>query len=302
MSECPLVSVAVVTYNSSKFVLETLESIKNQSYQNIELIVSDDCSTDSTVQICKEWIEKNKERFVRSVIIESPVNTGVSANGNRAEDACEGKWVKSIAGDDILVEDCIDSFIRYVSSHPNAKMVFGRVQAFGASEEKNSYFTDKIFKYDFFSLPIDEQLSVLTLQGNCLPAVAFFYNLVFARENNIRNDEQVPMLEDWPKWINILRKGITLDFLNKVVVRYRLHENALSTSGRSEKFRKSLELMFVKYQYKSQYKHKPSNYLRRKYIYARHFSNEKDAFWSIVWGLGVLWDKIRGRQTINNFF
>ena len=83
MNNQPLVSVPVITYNSSKFVLETLESIKAQTYQNIELIISDDCSTDNTVELCQKWVEENKERFVRTQIITSDLNTGVSANGYR---------------------------------------------------------------------------------------------------------------------------------------------------------------------------------------------------------------------------
>ncbi|MDR0890977.1 MAG: glycosyltransferase [Endomicrobium sp.] len=55
MENNPLVSVCVITYNSSKYVLETLESIKTQTYQNIELIVSDDCSTDDTVEVCENY-------------------------------------------------------------------------------------------------------------------------------------------------------------------------------------------------------------------------------------------------------
>ena len=72
----PLVSIIVITYNSSKYVLETLESAKAQTYQNIELIVTDDCSNDNTVEICRKWIEENKERFqerswyLRSIIQE----------------------------------------------------------------------------------------------------------------------------------------------------------------------------------------------------------------------------------------
>ena len=56
----PLVSINVITYNSSKFVLETLESAKAQTYQNIELIVSDDCSTDNTVEICNLILIKQR--------------------------------------------------------------------------------------------------------------------------------------------------------------------------------------------------------------------------------------------------
>mgnify|MGYP000958323009 FL=1 len=61
----PLVSIIVVTYNSSLFVRETLESAKRQSYNNIELIITDDASTDDTVKVCREWIANNKNRFVR---------------------------------------------------------------------------------------------------------------------------------------------------------------------------------------------------------------------------------------------
>ena len=70
----PLVSVSVITYNSSKTVLETLESVKTQTYPNIELIISDDCSPDNTVEVCREWIEQNKERFVRIEILAAEVS------------------------------------------------------------------------------------------------------------------------------------------------------------------------------------------------------------------------------------
>jgi len=79
----PLVSIIVITYNSAKFVLETLESAKAQTYQNIELIISDDGSTDNTVQICREWLKNNKESFVNTELITVEKNTGIPANCNR---------------------------------------------------------------------------------------------------------------------------------------------------------------------------------------------------------------------------
>ena len=102
----PLVSIIVITYNSSKYVLETLESAKAQTYQNIELIVSDDCSTDNTVEICHNWIEQNKERFVRTELITVEKNTGIAPNCNRGVKAAKGEWVKLIAGDDVLHQNC----------------------------------------------------------------------------------------------------------------------------------------------------------------------------------------------------
>ena len=68
MIEQPLVSIIVITYNSSKYVLETLESAKAQTYQNIELIVSDDCSTDNTVEICQNGSKTKNDLFVMKLI------------------------------------------------------------------------------------------------------------------------------------------------------------------------------------------------------------------------------------------
>lgn len=231
MNNQPLVSVPVITYNSAKFVLETLESIKAQTYQNIELIISDDCSADNTVELCQQWVEKNKTRFVRTQIITSETNTGVSANLNRAEEACQGEWVKGIAGDDLLMPNCIDNCVNYVLDNQEVAYLFGKIEAFGASEERNKYFTEHVFDYSFFDLTIDGQLERLVFGANCVPASTCFYNRQKAIELGIRNDERIPLLEDWPKWINILEKGVKLEFIDKVVVRYRIHEQALSTKG-----------------------------------------------------------------------
>src|SRR5438309_3687253 len=97
--DIPLVSVIVLTYNSAITVLETLESIKQQTFRNIELIITDDCSKDNTVEICSNWLNSNKGIFVRVIILEVDKNTGTSANCNRGLKASTGQWIKFIAGD-----------------------------------------------------------------------------------------------------------------------------------------------------------------------------------------------------------
>lgn len=237
MNNRPLVSVPVITYNSAKFVLETLESIKAQTYQNIELIISDDCSTDNTVELCQKWVEENKERFVRIQIITSELNTGVSANLNRAEAACQGVWVKGIAGDDLLMPDCVGDCIDYVINHPDCYYLFGRIKAFGANEEYNQYVTEYAFEYAMFSKSSEDQLKKMIYDKNFVPGVTCFYNRRKNNELEITNDERIPMLEDWPKWICILNKGISLNFMDKTIVMYRIHNSSLSTADKlSTKF------------------------------------------------------------------
>jgi alpha-1,3-rhamnosyltransferase len=117
-----LVSVPVVTYNAASFVEETLESIFNQTYGNIELVISDDCSKDNTIEIVQKWCEEErvKERFTAIKIVTVPKNTGVSANCNRAISASKGEWIKFIAGDDILLPTCIEDNLNFVRENTNA--------------------------------------------------------------------------------------------------------------------------------------------------------------------------------------
>ena len=103
----PLVSVPVITYNSSEYIIDGLESIKAQTYKNIELIISDDCSTDNTVELCRDWLENNKDYFVRVELVTTDKNTGVAGNCNRSVKACRGEWIRGLSGDDKFLPNTI---------------------------------------------------------------------------------------------------------------------------------------------------------------------------------------------------
>lgn len=224
----PLVSIIVTTYNFAKTVVETLYSVKAQTYQRLELVVSDDCSTDDTVRTCQGWLAQNSARFERVEVVTSEVNTGVSKNCSRALSACRGEWVQIVSGDDMLMSNSITDCVEYVGQHPDTVYLFGRCQAFGASEQRRAQ-VDSLFDYGFFSLPPKEQLRRLTFEGNCIPAPASFFHRERVLRTGVFDDRRVPpMLEDWPKWILLLRKGVTFHFVDKVLSRYRV--GGVSTS------------------------------------------------------------------------
>lgn len=244
----PLVSVPVITYNSAKTVLETLDSIKAQTYPNIELIISDDCSKDNTVELCREWIEKNKSRFVRIELLTIENNTGVAGNLNRAEAACQGEWIKGIAGDDILMPNCIQDCLDYIAEHPNTIFLFGKMEGFGRTHEEVEEYMNRCFDYSFFNLSAERQYNRLVFNGNCLPAPTLFYNRRMARKYQIHNDERIPMVEDYPKWISITQKNIRLFYVDKIIVRYRLSEGSISTTTTpSLRARQSSALIYIYY-------------------------------------------------------
>jgi len=265
MENQPLVSVPVITYNSSKYVIETLESIKAQTYQNLELIVSDDCSTDNTVELCRNWIDKNKGRFVRTELLTVEKNTGVSGNCNRAQEACRGEWVKGIAGDDLLVPECVEKYVNYVKNHENSEFVFSRIEAFGPNDYIIQQYNDGyVFDYSLFSLSSEKQWESFVLKDCHIPAPTLFSKNRTMQKYGVTNDERVPFTEDEPKWINLLANGAHFDFIDEVTVKYRVgHSEALSSnySVLSPKRFESICRFYFYYKFRERYKRNPDETL-----------------------------------------
>ena len=233
-NESPLVSVTVITYNSAKYVIETLESAKAQTYQNIELIISDDHSTDNTVGDCRQWIENNKERFIRTELITVPENTGVSANCNRGIKAAQGEWVKFIAGDDILLPGCIEDNIKFVAGHPEAHIVFSQVKVYEhIFEEKNFKMTTPAeFPANLMhpELSAADQFELLLLSDRIHYTPSCFLN----KKAIIKvggYDESNRLVEDYPMWLKLTRSGIKLHYFHKPTVGYRIHQRAINNKG-----------------------------------------------------------------------
>lgn len=224
--EEPLVSVPVITYNSSEYIIEGLESIKAQTYKNIELIISDDCSTDNTVELCREWLAKNKDRFVRTSLVTSEKNTGTAGNCNRAISYCHGEWIKMLAGDDLLLPDCIEKNIEYITKMPDAEVVFSNVQVFKVKNEEKVieklYFTKE--HELFFSLSNENQLKML-LRNNILPAASSFIRTTLLKK--YRYDETYFCLEDAPMWITLLQNGIKFFAFNDITAMYRIGDSVM---------------------------------------------------------------------------
>ena len=281
MQNQPLVSVAVITYNSSKTVIETLDSIYNQTYKNIELVISDDGSKDSTIEICQKWINDHKERFKRIEIVSAPKNTGVSANYNRASKACHGEWVKDCDGDDLLLPDCVQTFVNFITEHQDVVYVFSKGQCFGADAEYVKKLSQN-FDCDFFSWEKEKQLDYLYLCGSPIFSSSAFYNRQKCIDLNFDNDERIPNYEDRPKWIRLIEQDIPHAYINKELIGYRISGSSISTtSGGSKVFSQSMAL-FDKY-YRIPYVEKAGfKYyaFRHKLVNKKHLSGS--LYWKIV--------------------
>ena len=218
----PLVSVGILTYNSAKYIAEALESVKAQTYENIELIISDDCSKDNTVEICQKWIEENKARFVNTTLLTVEKNTGTSANGNRRLAACKGEWLKGLAGDDALFPDSIEKFVKYVATNPEIKFVVGNVREYKNSFDESNVVIGHMDKYNnnvFFDKSAEEQFRMM-LHGNSFIPPAGFYNIAVIRKLG-GYDEKYGILEDFPFYLKVLKAGYKFYKIDENITKYR---------------------------------------------------------------------------------
>ena len=226
----PLVSVVVVTYNSMPYVIETLDSIKAQTYHNIELIISDDCSQkDNTIEAVQEWLNENGYRFVRTELITVEKNTGVTLNSQRGKEHATGEWIKGIAGDDRLAKTCISRFVDYVNENPDAKAVFSKLQPFKLVNGKEILVEeptqDKTFH--IFSKSIAEQLDEMYIDDYCKAPTAFYHRSIFER---FKYDIRYPAMEDYPFYLGLLKGGVRLHAIDEKLVFYRIAESASHSS------------------------------------------------------------------------
>ncbi len=156
----PLVSFCIVTWNTSKYILETLECAKNQTYQNIELIVSDDCSSDNTVELVEKWIKENGDRFNRTEIITVSNNSGAAANRNRAEIAAKGEYLKLLDGDDLVDDTFIEKGVNAFLANPEYSFLYTNTYSYVENEDKSyeentsayksGYLFKELFMVDFW--------------------------------------------------------------------------------------------------------------------------------------------------------
>jgi len=250
----PLVSIIIITYNSSEFVLETLQSAKDQTYNNIELIISDDSSTDNTVEVCEKWLNENKTRFVRVELITSKVNEGIPANCNRGIKMTKGDWIRIIAGDDALLPMSIHKYINYINENEDSdlQVLHSNVEWFDGNfsmENKQPFSPLAHFKLNNPSVTVENQFQILLRINTVEAGTLFIKRDVF---NRIGLYDEVPRLwEDRPMLLKMTKNGIKLHYLDFLSLKYRKHSSSIQSSKKSKKYLSDYIIIKSNYYYKN---------------------------------------------------
>lgn len=107
-----LVSIIMPSYNTGRFIKETIESVQSQTYTNWELIVVDDCSTDNTDDVINEFLSDERIHYIKN-----EKNSGAAVSRNKALKEAKGKWIAFLDSDDLWSPDKLEKQISFMKEY-----------------------------------------------------------------------------------------------------------------------------------------------------------------------------------------
>jgi glycosyltransferase involved in cell wall biosynthesis len=217
LRKMPRVSVILPVYNAEIFIEEAVKSILDQTFSDFELILLNDCSTDSTPDILEKFTD-HRIRFINN-----DTNLKVVKTLNKGLDLATGEFIARMDADDIAHPLRLEKQVNFLTKHPETDLVGSWVQHFGAESTVMKAATehDHIKVRLFFVNPMFH------------PAV-MFRNERF-KKNNLRYEESFKNAEDYGLWVKAID---TLKFANipEILLKYRIHAanvSVLKDSNRS---------------------------------------------------------------------
>jgi len=222
----PLVSTIVLSYNQSRFVLETLESVKAQTYKSTQLIILDDCSSDDSVATIEHWLQENG---IHSTFIRHEKNQGICKSLNDALAVATGKYISMVASDDVWLPDKIAGQVEIMEAQTDQVGVLYS-DAFQMDEHGRPL--PDMFIAAHRKLPEMPQGQVLDtlLGGNFIPAMTTLIRRNCYKEVGLY-DEDLPW-DDWDMWLRLARHYSFL-YSPAPSAKYRRREESLSHSDKT---------------------------------------------------------------------
>lgn len=213
--DAPLVSVLLPAYNAQNTILESIDSILNQTYQNFELIIINDGSTDATAQMIQSTSDKRIRYY------ENDGNKGLIYTLNRGISLSEGTYIARMDADDISLPTRIEKQVALMERAPNVIVCGTNISFFGSQAKLKKASTSFLC----FSSPSEFKCFLIKGPGLAHPTVMIRKSVL--DENKVFYNDDFLFAEDYKLWIDLSSYG---DFYNikEKLLEYRLSETQIS--------------------------------------------------------------------------
>lgn len=215
-----LASVLIPVFNGSKYLLEFLNSLKEQDYKKIQLVIRDDGSTDDSVGICKKWKDKNQSHFSSILFEYNGKNLGLSGNISKMAEMAEGEFIFLADQDDVWLKNKISYQVQYMQEH---KKCVVSLSDRSIANENMHIFEESNYLYAGYKIQVMDFLEVIKHRG------VYAANTMCIRNNgyNIFNIPKKLVMHDTFLAIMASYYG-SVDFIFEPLLLYRVHKNNLS--------------------------------------------------------------------------
>lgn len=212
----PKVSLFIISYNQKDFIAETIESAINQDYENIEIVISDDGSTDGTADIIGQWQVRYPERLIALL---NKDNVGITRNCNRALRACSGDFIALVGGDDVLLPGKIAAQVDWFKQDQHRVLCGHPVEVILADGSRSHNSSPSVLSEGFgpeafirHQTPLHP--ASIMVRANAIPPHGF--------------DETIPIASDLLFFIEVLSSEGEYGCVDEVLLKYRIHSNNVS--------------------------------------------------------------------------
>ena len=225
----PLVSIILASYNAEKYIKEAVDSIINQTYDNLEIIIVDDCSTDTTCKILEKYAFKDK----RIILYKNIENSKLPYSLNFSIKKANGKYLARMDADDISLPTRIAEQVKFMETHKDIGICGTAVELFGENVKEHILSHPKTHKEMktrlLFSVCFNHP--TVMLRKNLLIDNVLSYNLEYV---NSQDYELWSRLCDITKMANIY----------KVLLKYRIVSNSITAT--TDKYKEELRYQLLK--------------------------------------------------------
>ena len=211
MSNNPLISIITPAYNSSKYIGETIESILCQTYANWEMLITDDCSVDNTLQIIESYQAKDE----RIKLFKLEKNCGPGVARNNSIKFAKGRYITFCDSDDQWKKNKLELQLKFMQEN---ELVFSFSDYEVIDENNNSQLYVKCPK------KLTYKKLLRTNYVGCLTAI---YDTKFLGKLMM---PKIRKRQDWVLWLSIMKKIETTKGLNTSLAVYRNRSNSISSS------------------------------------------------------------------------
>lgn len=216
MIDYGLVSIITPLYNCEKYIGKTIESVQNQTYQNWEMLVVDDCSSDKSCEIVESYVGND----CRVKLLHNPQNSGAAVSRNYALREARGKWIAFLDSDDIWVPEKLQKQLLFMNSNDYAfsYTATSEMDESGKSlnkHERGPKIVTRMMLYTF----------------NYMGTLTVMYN---RDKIGLIQIEDLKRRNDYAMWLKVIKKSQCY-FLDEELSVYRVRKSGSLSNGKGRK-------------------------------------------------------------------